>query len=60
MTPLGIVSPVTLVGKMIFREVCDRHLPWDKKLSDNLGQKWLKFFEKPSRAAPVSKKYSRV
>ena len=43
--PLGIVSPVTLVGKMIFREACDRHLPWDEKLSDNLGQKWLKFLK---------------
>ena len=42
---LGIVSPVTLVGKMIFREACDRHLPWDEKLSDNLGQKWLKFLK---------------
>ena len=43
--PLGIGSPVTLVGKMIFREACDRYLPWDEKLSDNLGQKWLKFLK---------------
>ena len=43
--PLGIVSPVTLVGKLIFREACDRHLPWDEKLSDNLGHKWLKFLK---------------
>ena len=41
--PLGIVSPVTLLGKFIFREVCDQHLPWDEKLSDNLGQRWLNF-----------------
>ncbi|XP_028407828.1 uncharacterized protein LOC114530405 [Dendronephthya gigantea] len=41
--PLGFVSPVTLLGKIIFREVCDKHLPWDEKLSDNLGQQWLKF-----------------
>ena len=25
--PLGVASPVTLVGKMVFREACDRHLP---------------------------------
>jgi hypothetical protein len=41
--PLGIVSPVTLLGKFIFREVCDQHLPWDEKLSDNLGKRWLNF-----------------
>ena len=41
--PLGIVSPVTLLGKFIFREVCDQHLPWDEKLSDKLGQQWLNF-----------------
>ena len=24
---LGVASPVTLVGKMVFREACDQHLP---------------------------------
>lgn len=43
--PLGIVSPVTLLGKFIFREVCDQNLPWDEKISDNLGQQWLKFLK---------------
>ena len=32
--PLGVASPVTLVGKMVFRGACDRHLPWDAKESD--------------------------
>ncbi len=44
--PLGIVSPVTLVGKMIFRDVCDRHLAWDEKISDNIGQQWLRFLNR--------------
>ena len=39
------MSLVTLVGKMIFREACNRHLPWDEKLSVILGQKWLKFLK---------------
>ena len=39
------MSPVILVGKMIFREACDRYLHWDEKLSDNLGQKWLKLLK---------------
>ena len=25
--PLGEASPITLLGKMVFREGCDRHLP---------------------------------
>ena len=31
--PLWVASPVTLVGKMVFREACDRHLPWDAQES---------------------------
>ena len=31
--PLGVASPVTLVAKMVFREACDRHLPWDAQES---------------------------
>ena len=34
--PLGAASPVTLVGKMVFREACDRHLPWDAVLPKQL------------------------
>ena len=30
--PLGVASTVTLVGKMVFREGCDLHLPWDTVL----------------------------
>ncbi|KAK3730338.1 hypothetical protein QZH41_002078 [Actinostola sp. cb2023] len=41
--PLGLVSPVTLVGKMLYRAVCDRHLPWDEKVSDNIALQWHKF-----------------
>lgn len=41
--PLGVASPTTLVGKLLYREVCDSRLPWDEKLSDRIGQEWLKF-----------------
>ena len=27
--PLGLVSPATLVGKMLYREMCESRLAWD-------------------------------
>ena len=30
--PLGLVSPTMLIGKLMFREACDHHIPWDEKL----------------------------
>ena len=41
--PLGIASPATLVGKFLYRQVCDDRLSWDEKLSDRIAQEWLKF-----------------
>ena len=31
--PLGLVSPVTLVGKCLYREVCCEKLAWDATLT---------------------------
>jgi hypothetical protein len=28
--PLGVVSPTSLIGKLLYREICDRQIPWDK------------------------------
>ena len=30
--PLGLVSPMTLQGKNLFREMCEARIPWDGKL----------------------------
>ena len=30
--PLGIVSPITLAGKIIYRMICDSKLGWDQQL----------------------------
>ncbi len=43
--PLGLVSAVTLIVKIIFRDICNEHLPWDTELPDPLKRrqiKWLK------------------
>lgn len=38
--PLGLVSPVTLAGKVLFREACDTRIGWDKPLPSDLKAKW--------------------
>ena len=38
--PLGLVSPLTLEGKLIDRDVCDAKLPWDADLSSTHLVKW--------------------
>ena len=38
--PLGIVSPVTLQGKFLYREDCELKQTWDAPLQKNLVSKW--------------------
>ena len=38
--PLGLISPTTLIGKLIYRDVCDAKLPWDVNLPQPLEQRW--------------------
>lgn len=40
--PLGVASPVSLVGKLLYREVCDQHLPWDQKVLETVSKQWKK------------------
>ena len=42
--PLGIVSPIILQGKLLFRELCDRGLTWDEQLPEHLGSRWKQFY----------------
>lgn len=41
--PLGLVSPLTLEGKLIFRNVCDEKQPWDAKRKEPIAQRWKKW-----------------
>ena len=41
--PLGLVSPVTLKGKLIFRDVCDEKQPWDAKVKEPIAQRRKKW-----------------
>ena len=42
--PLGIVSPVVLIAKVIFRELCDRKISWDQPLPSDLEKRWQVWF----------------
>ena len=41
--PLGLAAPVTLGGKVIYRDVCSEKRTWDTKLSDESASRWLKW-----------------
>ena len=57
--PLGIASPTMLVGKLLYREICESRLPWDEKVSDRLGQEWLKFVKSLPNKVEVSRSLAR-
>ena len=40
--PMGILSPITVVLKILFSEVCVLKCDWDVKLPDDFVQKWKK------------------
>ena len=41
--PLGIISPITLCGKILYRESCDLKIGWDKPITNDLLKKWTKW-----------------
>ena len=41
--PLDLVSPLSLEGKLIYREACDEKRAWDDKLTEPLQRRWRKW-----------------
>ena len=39
--PLGIASPILLNAKLIYREICDNKLGWDKEVPQDIATKWI-------------------
>ena len=37
---LGIAAPVTIVGKMLYSEVCLQNLKWDEKVPSEVQSRW--------------------
>lgn len=60
--PLGLASPITLTGKVIYRDTCDRKLGGDERLCDDLAKMWrqwlthLPIFLEISRPIPTFRK----
>ena len=40
---MGLVSPITLSGKIIYRVVCDEKIAWDAPILETLVKKWSKW-----------------
>jgi hypothetical protein len=40
--PLGLVSPSTLVAKLLYREICDAKISWDETLPETNLKVWKK------------------
>ena len=41
--PLGLVSPLTLEGKMLYRDACQKKMAWDAELPQELLKRWQKW-----------------
>ena len=41
--PLGIATPLTLQGKLIYRDICNQKVPWDAELTRNLPERVKKW-----------------
>ena len=41
--PLGLASPVTLEGKLLYRAICDEKIAWDAPLPAKLQRAWKKW-----------------
>jgi hypothetical protein len=43
--PLGLVSPTTLPGKLLYREMCEENLAWDGEFPETLMKRWKEWYE---------------
>ena len=53
--PLGVICPVTLLGKEIYRQICESKLPWDEQLSGDI----LNCFKDFCKKLPSSVRFPR-
>ena len=65
--PLGLVSPATLAGKTLYREMCENHLTWDGELPEWMRKKWENWrtlipeiFKVPRTLAPFHQPTSAI
>ena len=51
--PLGLIAPLTLIAKQIYRDLCETKAPWDAKINGALLQRWKKWEEQLPREQQV-------
>ena len=40
--PLGLIAPLTLTAKQVYRELCETKVQWDAKISGEILRRWKK------------------
>ena len=38
--PVGIILPITLLAKSMYRDACDLKLSWDQRIPEYLMKQW--------------------
>ena len=56
--PLGLIAPLTLTAKQIYRELCETKAQWDAKIKGELLQRWKKWEEQLPREQQVPRSRS--
>ena len=51
--PLGLISPIVLQTKILFKEACALKCTWDDVLNDEFIEKWNKFFKVLEKLTPI-------
>ena len=41
--PTGLISPAHLIGKLLYREICELKIPWDDLVPQTIKNKWEKW-----------------
>ena len=50
--PLGVASPLTLCGKLLYHDACNLRIGWDEQMPSDLVAKWAKWESRsPERIA---------
>ena len=44
--PLGLASPTTLQGKILYRGMCEINIAWDSELPAELKKQWIEWYSK--------------
>ena len=56
--PLGLVSPLTLCGKLLYRETCDLKIAWHKEIPEQLSRKLTQWEEELPSGVSIIRRLS--